>query len=393
MDFEHLASSEWFNPAPSSSSVVVADVRGSTKLVQNGRQRDVNLVGAACIAAIRNLFPRGRVPYVFGGDGATFLVNDVDLPLCLRALEGVGDRAWSRLGIRLRVGAVSMDEIRSHGLDVRYGSVASGPGEDAIFLRGEGIALADRLVKERSNQPASSTEPNVKTNISGLSCRLLPFVTKRGIIASWVIEPSLTGTSQDPLFQEIFSRLKKDGPLARFCPVHADQVRHRWLSPQWRSEGRLHSSDASKVSQVMSMLRALIQSLLTRYVFKFNKANATTGLPSRYISEVPNQSDWIKTNGGLYLILDMTHEEYSDFKKWLSVKEKEGALTFGVHSSSGALVTCHLHSSSEYRHFHFVDGAGGGLTAAAVQLKAKKTRLIDVLNPQTRHPEQPKQAS
>jgi hypothetical protein len=35
---------------------------------------------------------------------------------------------------------------------------------------------------------------------------------------------------------------------------------------------------------------------------------------------------------------------------------------------------CHLDSSSDKKHFHFVDGSDGGLTMAALQLKAKKRK-------------------
>ena len=97
MKFESLAQSNQCRRASETSHVIVADVRSSTKLTESGRQRDVNLVGAACIAAIRNLFPIGQVPYAFGGDGATFLVEDVDLKRCLDALLAVQTAASRNL--------------------------------------------------------------------------------------------------------------------------------------------------------------------------------------------------------------------------------------------------------------------------------------------------------
>ena len=56
MNYEILANLYATESVPDSWSVVVADVKGSTEAVRMGRYRDVNLAGAACIAAVRNAY-------------------------------------------------------------------------------------------------------------------------------------------------------------------------------------------------------------------------------------------------------------------------------------------------------------------------------------------------
>ncbi len=56
--------------------VVIADVIGSTKAIEGGGYKKVNTVGVACIAAVVNVDRGVEVPFVFGGDGATFAVPD-----------------------------------------------------------------------------------------------------------------------------------------------------------------------------------------------------------------------------------------------------------------------------------------------------------------------------
>ena len=52
---------------PETWHVVLADVKGSTRAIQEGRYKDVNMVGAAAIAAVCNAWDRRYLPYVFGG--------------------------------------------------------------------------------------------------------------------------------------------------------------------------------------------------------------------------------------------------------------------------------------------------------------------------------------
>lgn len=375
MQFESLAQSNQCRRASETSHVIVADVRSSTKLTESGRQRDVNLVGAACIAAVRNLFPIGQVPYVFGGDGATFLVEDVDLKQCLDALKAVKTAARRNLGIGLRVGSVTSSEIRERGADVLFGSINSGNEELMTFLRGDGIALADSIVKQRDNNTPEelSEQGDTSAPVEGLTCRLLPFKNRRGVVNSYIIDPLVSGPEQDQIFMELFNVLKGTENFERFCPIHADGVRHEWLSSQVQSEAALVRPNNKLWTKIKFLIAKIKASLITKYVFVFDKENGVTGKPSQYSAELPEQSDWIKANGSLYLILDMNKDEELHFNNWLGEREKEGKLRFGVHSSDSALVTCHLHSSNHKRHFHFVDNANGGLTVAATMLKAKKS--------------------
>lgn len=61
-------------PVPRDWWIVVADVVGSTKAIQAGAYKSVNTVGVACIAAVMNVDRSVAIPFVFGGDGATFAV-------------------------------------------------------------------------------------------------------------------------------------------------------------------------------------------------------------------------------------------------------------------------------------------------------------------------------
>ena len=56
--------------------MVIADVIGSTKAIEQGAYKKVNTIGVACIAAVVNVDLSVEIPFVFGGDGATFAIPD-----------------------------------------------------------------------------------------------------------------------------------------------------------------------------------------------------------------------------------------------------------------------------------------------------------------------------
>jgi hypothetical protein len=57
----------------------LADIVNSTQAVVQGRYKAVNTVGAAVLAAVSNALPGVAYPFVFGGDGASLVVQKADV--------------------------------------------------------------------------------------------------------------------------------------------------------------------------------------------------------------------------------------------------------------------------------------------------------------------------
>jgi hypothetical protein len=72
-DFEQVSDPAVYHRAPENYWLVITDVQGSTQAIEQGRYKEVNLAGASSIAAVTNSCPM-RIPFIFGGDGATFLI-------------------------------------------------------------------------------------------------------------------------------------------------------------------------------------------------------------------------------------------------------------------------------------------------------------------------------
>jgi len=70
IEFPDVTDLSRYVPLPDDWSVVIADIKGSTKAIREGRYKEVNLMGAACITAVLNALPDYSAPYVFGGYNA-----------------------------------------------------------------------------------------------------------------------------------------------------------------------------------------------------------------------------------------------------------------------------------------------------------------------------------
>ena len=135
-----------FVPAPEGWRVYCCDVVNSTQAIREGRYKAVNMMGAACIMAAINAASGTELAYVFGGDGATILAPD-SLASPSIALTRTRRLARDEFDLVMRVGSVSLGEIRSRGADVRVAIYELSPGNRVAMFTGGGAVLADRLVK------------------------------------------------------------------------------------------------------------------------------------------------------------------------------------------------------------------------------------------------------
>ena len=75
-DYRQICDLSLYRDVPVNWVMLLCDIRGSTKAIENGRYKEVNFLGAACITALLNKFKGVQLPYVFGGDGATLLIPE-----------------------------------------------------------------------------------------------------------------------------------------------------------------------------------------------------------------------------------------------------------------------------------------------------------------------------
>lgn len=121
-DFSRVAQREHYHVVPDDWDIVLTDIEGSTRAIEEGRYKEVNALGAASIIAVTNavrkVMPEVEIPFVFGGDGATLLTPKDAREAVTDALAMLGTRAIHGFQMNLRMAIVPMTVLAEHGKTV-----------------------------------------------------------------------------------------------------------------------------------------------------------------------------------------------------------------------------------------------------------------------------------
>lgn len=72
--FQNIFEGTTVSKVPDDWFVLITDIVGSTKAIEEGRYKDVNTAGGLTAIAVANVYGHMDFPFVFGGDGVTFLL-------------------------------------------------------------------------------------------------------------------------------------------------------------------------------------------------------------------------------------------------------------------------------------------------------------------------------
>jgi hypothetical protein len=359
-----------YREVPDGWTVIVTDVRGSTAAIEAGRYRDVNLIGAATITAARNAAPELELAYVFGGDGATLVVPTAALGPIRDALLGLRKVALERFGLELRVGGVSVDELRIRGAAVLVAKLEISPGLCLAMFAGGGLGEAETLVKGSADHVWSDEAPPAP-NLEGLECRWRPIASERGEIVSVLIRATGTGDTAAAVYANVIAQ------IGEVVGAHAElnPARSRHLTPtrspfSLRKELRLkHRAGASWWARLKQLIVTWITTLVgIRYMEK--RVVTDDNDWGAYRDSVPRHSDYWKYDDTLRFVIDVTAEQKRALLDCFDRHERAGDIVYGVHAAPEALMTCVVFDRKA-DHVHFIDGGDGGYARAAKQLKQK----------------------
>ncbi len=371
-DFAAVADLSGYAPAPADWSVLLTDVIGSTKAIQAGRYKDVNMVGAACITAALNALPGYSLPFVFGGDGATILVPPAGIETGKQAMLGLAGLAQQQFGLGLRVGVVPVTELHARSASLGVRKLQLSPGNDLALFSGDGLELADTLVKDSAPDnpfaipiPASPPAPDLE----GLSCRWEPLRAARGVSLTLMLRAMQAGNAaQEAALRSTLTAIRgilRDNPAANAAPARAETMRFRWPPRNLWMEARATTERGSIVRRFLRIFKeSIFQAIAERFDLKLGPYNAPA-----YRAELRANTDFRKYDGLLRLVLDVSPDQADAIEGYLAAEHTAGRLVYGTHRADAALMTCLVFSLEQSQHIHFIDGDDGGFALAAQQFK------------------------
>ena len=358
--------------------IVVADVTGSTQAIESGAYKKVNTVGAACIAAVVNVDRSVDIPFVFGGDGATFVVPDTLRERVIPALREAQRLSRQSFDLELRVGMVRVSTLVGNGLTVRLAKIRLSPNVAQPTFSGRGWEEAERMVKDPSAEAVlriQEHEGPCEGSFEGFECRWQSVPSfndhKLALLVAAVSDDADVNLDT---YRKLSDRIAKTyGDISSYHPLRAERMRLSFSPGELGHEWRVRSTRLNLMGRVRYFARMVLLNLAGVYLFA-RRIDTSTVRWSRYIEDMVENSDFRKFDGMLRMVMDGSEAQYEDLRSYLQGQHRKGLLVYGMHKSSEALVTCIVFSYNG-NHVHFVDGSDGGYAMAARGLKEQLKAL------------------
>jgi len=382
--FDAILTPENYADAPGDWVVVVADVLRSTEAVAAGKYKQVNIAGASAVAAISNIVGHLGFPFTFGGDGMTAVLPPDTAETALGALRDLQSTIWRAFEIELRVGAITVDELRAERHEVRIGKLRVSEKYTQAVFDGAGIAHAEERVKgggvpagtprTTERETAAQSNGEIRADTEGFSCRWRAIPSGPGETVSLIVE----AVSSDPrarasVSREVLIAIRESlGDETQYHPVAAGPQRAVEHLTEIDNEALLHARGRGGFALARQRAWIWVQLIAVQFALRWN-------IPLRYrykaLNEIPrdniNHADFRKYDGRLKMVLACTADGRRVLEHRLDELERAGKIVYGLHISDHALITCimHLRAPDEV---HFIDGGDGGYTLAAAELKRKR---------------------
>jgi len=373
-DFSAFADTGGYQPLPIDWFVVITDVLGSTRAIDEGRYKQVNALGAASIVALLNVCDPLIVPYVFGGDGATLCIPPSRKSAVESALVATQRMAEESFSLGLRIGMVPMQTILEHGYQVLVGKCgASGSFQQAMFTGG-GLVHAEGLVKEEGAGNAYLIEDSghdAVADFEGFQCRWREMPSPHEEVVAMLVQAlEHPEQSKQAIYSELYAMFTTVyGSNESHHPVRADLMRLAHSPQAMETETGVQTAGKSSLQKLFYRNYLNIRTRLGEWVMESGIKRASQWW-SRYKANFIANTDCRKFDDALRMVVSGSIAQREQFTAYLQQQHAQGYLVYGLHSAKASLATC-LVRDFNTNHVHFVDAADGGYALAARQMKAQ----------------------
>ncbi len=371
--FDEIVDFRHYHELPDDWHVVVADIKGSTAAIREGRYKAVNVVGVSIISAVLNAIKPLRVPYVFGGDGASLCVPASVVQVVSAALIATKRMARVEFGLHLRAGIIPMSAILDKGFNVLVTCHRISPHCTQAAFRGGGLEFAESSIKndqEPSRWLVPDDVPAGEADYTGLECRWDAIPSARGEIISLIVKAMATDDRKtEAVYRRVLDRIRTIyGDSVHCRPVTEDLLRLAMQASSLRYESSIRTTGRRILHRLRYAVRLRWDVLAGCILMRCGIRTGDTDWGT-YRAALAANTDFRKFDGTLRLVLSGTRECRRKLRDYLDGEREGQHLIYGIHTSTSALITCLIHERSG-EHYHFVDGADGGYALAAMEMKS-----------------------
>lgn len=375
-NFIKIADLANFVDVPDDWYIVVTDIRGSTKAIEAGKYKEVNLLGACSIAAVLNVAGKTEIPFVFGGDGASLLICPSLLPAAKIALLATKQMAKTEFNMDLRVGAVPVKVVVAANFPVKIAKFKVSENYSQAVFSGGGLTRAAELIKDqvagkiyKFKNKKNGVSPTA--DFSGLECRWQDIPSKYGeIVTLLVMVREDFGQQSHEFYRKIIKKIEYIyGKENSLNPIDSENLKLTLNSAKLIKETLVRASNASWLDRQMYLSKIQLETALGSLLM--NLKVKTEELDWGVYKDIAiAATDYRKFDDMLRMVISGNEWRRKKLTRYLERNYREGKLVYGLHVADRALMTC-LVFERNGQQVHFIDGADGGYALAAKDMKQR----------------------
>lgn len=360
-----LLKADIFKDVPACWFIVITDIKSSTAAVKSGAHENVNLIATGSIATVLNIAfsHKIRVPFFFGGDGATFIVPPALIDQVMESLFIFKANTLENYGLELRTGKVNVGETYKNHQQLKICKYLSSTNFTIPIVIGNGLSFAEKIIKGDDYEDDIS-EKQGAIDLSGMQCRwdkISPPVDTQEVISLIVTVPEELAQQQS--FSKVIALLDQIyGSAEKRQPISVAKLIFRTSFNNMRREMMARLGEIKMVE----LIKSWIINLYGKIYFK-------TKSGQRYLMRLVEMSDTLVIDGRINTVITGTAKQRLALQKELNKLEESNEIVYGIFVSTASVMSCYVRDLVD-DHIHFVDGAEGGYTKAAGMLKAKLKR-------------------
>jgi len=360
---ELLTEDHLFCKIPADWYVIITDIKGSTKVVQNGQHETVNLIATGSIVAVLNISFKVNVsiPFFFGGDGATFIVPPTVKDAAMRALLLYKNNIQGSFNIELRTGIVPVRDIYTLGHELKIAKFSSSGNFAIPIVLGDGLDYAEKQIKGTDYLLSGHLPQEDELDLTGMQCRwdkIKPPANNFEVVT--LIAIARDAAAQSTAFSKVIYQIDQIyGTPEERQPISIAQLR---LKSTFAKLGLEFKARFGRI-KLFRFLQTWLTNSIGYLYFRTRKGKL-------YLTRLVEMSDTLVIDGKINTVISGSEHQRLLLQEQLNALEAAGEILYALYVSKESVMSCYVRDMKD-DHIHFVDGAEGGYTKAAGQLKLK----------------------
>ncbi|WP_036146870.1 DUF3095 family protein [Maribacter sp. Hel_I_7] len=366
-----LDNEEDFKNVPDSWYVIVVDIQNSTNAVKEGNHHQVNLTATGAIISVLNTIRKFQgnieIPYFFGGDGATFIVQFSLLDKIVQVLDNYRLHIKRKTNLVLRVGQIHVKELVEKNVQLKIAKHQLTEKLSIPIVLGNGLKVAEHIIKTSFKEKNTTSFDESLLNLEGMECRwdeISPDKSQAKVVCL-LLDATVEATQSD-IYKQVLSQMEKDfGSFENRQPIKNTKLRLDANPKKVLEE--------MKISLVSNNWMYFLKSWLKTNFGKIYLNLTSSG--KQYLKQIGQLSHTFMLDGMINTVFTAEQSKIDNFIAFLDNLEADNKLIYGIHVTHSSVMSCYV-LDRRTTHSHFVDGTEGGYTSAAKMFKIKKKAVI-----------------